>query len=527
MAQDLIRLSEMKFEFGDLENNTIMPDTKIKVIGVGGGGSNAVARMINEGLTGVEFYIVNTDRQALEASPVHNKVQIGTKMTHGLGAGADPSVGRQAALEDTDKIIEMLEGADMVFVTAGLGGGTGTGAAPVVASLAREMNALTVAVVTKPFDFEGPRRMKSAEKGLADLAAAVDTVISIPNNRLLDLVPRGTSFFEAFRIADDVLRQGVQGISDIITTPGLINRDFSDIKAIMSGMGYAMMGTATANGNDAAMEAAKQSTSSPLLEEGGVEGAKGILINITGSSRLGIHDVNAACSLIRQAANNDDVQINFGVVLNESMGEAVKITVIATGFQRHHLPAIERKTMHEAPGSAGPPVMPAHTPKPIEMAVPILAPVAMPAEPLIQPFAFPASAAPATAVPATAVPARPALMQEPEALDVSAVAAEQEAAAEAFFDTRTSFEAQAGPRAIPNWGRFEPVFEPEAPRPTNTEPIPMPIRVAPAPVPAPPLDPPQSVAPPASPPAPAPPASPTKDDLEIPAFLRRERKLFQ
>ena len=294
MAQDLIRLSEMKFEFGDMEGGLMTSDTKIKVVGVGGGGSNAVARMINEGLTGVEFYIVNTDRQALEASPVANKVQIGTKMTHGLGAGADPAVGRQAALEDTDAIIEMLEGADMVFVTAGLGGGTGTGAAPVVASLAREMNALTVAVVTKPFDFEGPRRMKSAEKGLADLAAAVDTVISIPNNRLLDLVPRGTSFFEAFRIADDVLRQGVQGISDIITTPGLINRDFSDIKAIMSGMGFAMMGTATATGNDAANEAAKQAISSPLLEEGGVEGAKGILINITGSSKLGIHDVNAA-----------------------------------------------------------------------------------------------------------------------------------------------------------------------------------------------------------------------------------------
>ena len=525
MAQDLIRLSEMKFEFGDMENSTIMPDTKIKVIGVGGGGSNAVARMINEGLTGVEFYIVNTDRQALEASPVHNKVQIGTKMTHGLGAGADPAVGRQAALEDTDKIIEMLEGADMVFVTAGLGGGTGTGAAPVVASLAREMNALTVAVVTKPFDFEGPRRMKSAEKGLSDLAAAVDTVISIPNNRLLDLVPRGTSFFEAFRIADDVLRQGVQGISDIITTPGLINRDFSDIKAIMSGMGYAMMGTATANGADAAMEAAKQSTSSPLLEEGGVEGAKGILINITGSSRLGIHDVNAACSLIRQAANNDDVQINFGVVLNEAMGEAVKITVIATGFERDHLPTIERKTMHEAPASTPPAA------RPIEINVPAIATAMAPAAPVAAPMtAVPMAAAPITTVLiATALPARPALMLEPEAFDVSALAeVEPETQPEPFFEPRTSHEPQQapGPRTIPNWGRFEPVFEPEPPRSHAPEPIPMPIRAMPAPMPEPP--------PAAAPPAPVPTqqfsqpsAPPAKDDLEIPAFLRRERKLFQ
>jgi cell division protein FtsZ len=318
-------------------------NTKIKVIGVGGGGSNAVARMMDSGLTGVEFHILNTDKQALQASPVPNKLAIGTKITNGLGAGADPEIGRNAALEDTDKIISILEGADMVFVTAGLGGGTGTGAAPVVATLAREMNALTVAVVTKPFEFEGPRRRKSSERGLGELAAAVDTVIPIPNDRLLSLVPKGTSFFEAFRIADDVLRQAVQGISDIITTPGLINRDFMDIKSIMTGMGYAMMGTATAQGENAALLAAEQAISSPLLEEGGVRGARGILINITGSSRLGLHEVNEACSLIRKAANYDDVQINFGVVLNEAMGEAVKITVIATGFERETLPQIERR----------------------------------------------------------------------------------------------------------------------------------------------------------------------------------------
>lgn len=330
---------ELKFSLED----DFSLNTRIKVIGVGGGGSNAVARMMNSGLRGVEFYILNTDKQALQASPVPNKLAIGSKITNGLGAGADPAVGRNAALEDTDKIIEILEGADMVFVTAGLGGGTGTGAAPVVAALAREMNALTVAVVTKPFEFEGPRRRKCGERGLSDLASAVDTVIPIPNDRLLSLVPKGTSFFEAFRIADDVLHQAVQGISDIITTPGLINRDFSDIKSIMTGMGYAMMGTASATGANAALLAAEQAISSPLLEEGGVRGARGILINITGSSRLGLHEVNEACSLIRKAASFEDVQINFGVVMNEAMGEEVKITVIATGFERETLPQIERR----------------------------------------------------------------------------------------------------------------------------------------------------------------------------------------
>jgi cell division protein FtsZ len=317
--------------------------TRIKVVGVGGGGANAVARMIKEGLTGVEFHILNTDLQALKASSVPNKHAIGSKLTAGLGAGADPAVGRNAALEDTERIIEILEGADMVFVTAGLGGGTGTGAAPVVATLAKQLGALTVAVVTKPFEFEGPRRQRQADKGLAELAGAVDTVLSIPNNKLLGLVPKGTSFFEAFRIADDVLRQAVQGIADIITTPGMINRDFSDIRAIMLGMGYAMMGTATASGENAAVEAARKAINSPLLDDGGVEGARGILINITGSSRLSIHDVNEACSLIRKAAAYDDVQINFGVVLNEGMGDDVKITVIATGFERANLPAIERR----------------------------------------------------------------------------------------------------------------------------------------------------------------------------------------
>jgi cell division protein FtsZ len=315
--------------------------TKIKVIGVGGGGSNAVARMMNEGVTGVEFHVMNTDMQALNACPVPNKLAIGAKVTNGLGAGSDPAVGRQAALEDTERIIEMLEGADMVFVTAGMGGGTGTGAAPVVASLAKELNALTVAVVTKPFSFEGPRRMKAAEKGLSEIGGTVDTVISVPNERLLQLVPKGSSFFDAFKLADDILRQAVQGISDIIMTPGLINRDFSDIRAIMLGMGYAMMGSASAKGENASIEAARLAISSPLMEEGGVKGARGVLINITGSSKLSLHDVNEACSLIRTATANEDAQVNFGVVLNEAMADEVKITVIATGFQRESLPQLK------------------------------------------------------------------------------------------------------------------------------------------------------------------------------------------
>jgi cell division protein FtsZ len=318
------------------------PKTRIRVFGVGGGGSNAVARMVDAGLSGVEFCVLNTDAQALEASPVPRKLSIGAKITHGLGAGSDPEVGRQAALEDTEKIIELLEGADMVFVTAGLGGGTGTGAAPVVASLAKELGALTVAVVTKPFAFEGPKRRKQADQGLAELAGVVDTVITIPNDQLLSLVPKGTSFFDSFRVADDVLRQAVQGISDIITTPGLINRDFSDIRSIMLGMGYAMMGTAKATGENALILAAEQAISSPLLEAGGVRGARGVLINITGSSRLGLHEVNDACELIRKAAENEDVQINFGIVLDESMEDEVKITVIATGFERESLPSIRR-----------------------------------------------------------------------------------------------------------------------------------------------------------------------------------------
>ncbi len=318
--------------------------TKIKVIGVGGGGSNAVARVMQSGVTGVEFYVIDTDRQALGASPVALQLAIGTKLTKGLGAGADPGVGRQAALEDTNRIIEILEGADMVFVAAGLGGGTGTGAAPVVASLAKELNALTVAVVTKPFKFEGAPRMKQAERGLAELAGACDTVISIPNAKLPGLVKRGASFQDAFRIADDILKQAVQGIADIISKPGLINRDFSDIRTIMLGMGYAMMGTACAKGENAAVEAAKAAINGPLMDECGIVGARRVLANMTASSELSLDDFDAAYDLICAATDNPDVHINFGFSVDEKLGDEVKITVIATGFQRDSLPEIERRS---------------------------------------------------------------------------------------------------------------------------------------------------------------------------------------
>jgi cell division protein FtsZ len=318
--------------------------TRIKVIGVGGGGSNAVARMVQDGMEGVEFYAMNTDAQALAACPAPKKLQLGNKVTNGLGAGSNPDIGRQAALENTDQIVEMLQGADMVFVTAGMGGGTGTGAAPVIASLAKELDALTVAVVTKPFGFEGTRRMRLAEEGIARLGGTVDAVIAMPNDRLLKLAPRGTSFFEAFKMSDDLLRQVVQSISDIIVTPGLINRDFSDIKATMSGMGYAMMGTGTARGENAVVEAARQAIACPMLEDTRITGSRGVLINITASNTLGLHEVNEACSIIREAAECEDVQINFGVIQNESMGDAVKITVIATGFQPENLPSFDRRS---------------------------------------------------------------------------------------------------------------------------------------------------------------------------------------
>lgn len=454
-------LDNLKFEIQD-EN---LGGTRIKVVGVGGGGSNAVGRMIQSGVAGVEFYIMNTDAQALRNSSVPNKIPLGTRITHGLGAGSDPEVGRQAALEDTDRILEVLEGADMVFIAAGLGGGTGTGAAPVVASLAKELGALTVAVVTRPFRFEGPRRLNQAQKGLAEIAATVDTVISIPNDRLVELVPADQSFFEAFKMADDILRQGVQGISDIITTPGLINRDFADVKAIMTGMGFAMMGTASAHGDQAAIEAAKLAIQCPLLEEGGIEGARAILMNISGSAKLTLHDIHRASELIRAAAGNDEVQINFGLVYNEKLADEVKVTVIATGFQRQNLPEIDR--------SAAPQIG-----KRISSGVSV-------------------------AVPSKAVPSRPVVTQS--LLDPEPELPVREAAMAPLEDRTESITLDIVP---------EPDFEHLIGEPIAVEPP------APAPPPAPRTPP---------PPQSFDNEEEVLDfgDLDTPGFLRRERKLFK
>lgn len=304
---------------------------RIKVIGVGGGGSNAVNRMVKAGLTGVEFIVANTDQQALANSVAPVKIQLGRLLTKGLGAGADPNVGRDAALEDTDKILEALAGADMVFVTTGLGGGTGTGAAPVIASLANQIGALTIAVVTKPFKFEGRKRQQQAERGLKELQAGVDTMITIPNERLLATVTKETSMSDAFSTADDVLRQAIQGISDLILVPGIINLDFADVKTIMSRMGIAIMGTGVATGVDRAKTAATAAVSSPLLEDATVNGARGVIINITGGPDLTLAEVNEASEIIHSAAH-EDANIIFGAVVDPAMEGQVKITVIATGF---------------------------------------------------------------------------------------------------------------------------------------------------------------------------------------------------
>lgn len=305
---------------------------KLKVVGVGGGGCNAVNRMIETGIEGVEFIVANTDVQALRQSFAPRKIQLGEKLTKGLGVGSDPEVGKKAALEDTEQIIELLDGADMVFVTAGLGGGTGTGGAPIVASLASELGALTVAVVTTPFSFEGRRRTIQAMKGLEELRECADTVITIPNQKLLSIVGKATSLFDAFKTADDVLRQAVQGISDLITIPGVINLDFADVRTIMSGMGLALMGTGVADGDDRAVTAARRAITSPLLEDTTIKGAQGVLINISGSSAMTLMEVSEASEIIQESAH-PDAHIIFGSVCDDSLGDKIKITVIATGFQ--------------------------------------------------------------------------------------------------------------------------------------------------------------------------------------------------
>ncbi|HHV72712.1 MAG TPA: cell division protein FtsZ [Clostridia bacterium] len=327
------------FEF-DIERDNF---ANIKVIGVGGGGSNAVNRMIEAGLKGVEFICVNTDLQALSLSNASKKIQIGEKLTKGLGAGADPEIGEKAAEESRSKITEALQGADMIFVTAGMGGGTGTGAAPIVAEIAKELGALTVGVVTKPFSFEGRKRMARAEKGTANLKSKVDTLITIPNDRLLQVVDKQTSIVDAFRIADDVLRQGVQGISDLIAVPGLINLDFADVKTIMVETGSALMGIGIGRGDNRAADAARAAISSPLLETS-IDGAKGVLLNITGGSTLGLFEINEAAEIVAEAAD-PEANIIFGAVIDDSLGDEVRVTVIATGFEGK--PGVVEKEVNE------------------------------------------------------------------------------------------------------------------------------------------------------------------------------------
>ena len=460
----------------------------IKVIGVGGGGGNAVNRMIQARMEGVEFITANTDVQALKLSQAPVKLQLGVRLTSGLGAGANPDVGRRAALEDSEKIIEALEGADMVFVTAGLGGGTGTGAAPVIASLASEMGILTVAVITRPFAFEGKRRLQQAERGLKELIESVDTMIVIPNEKLL-AVAKDAGFFESFRIADDVLRQGVQGISDIITIPGIINRDFADVKTTMAGMGHAVMGTAVGSGENRAVEAAQAAMASPLLEAGAIDGARGILINITGSSSLKLSEVNAASSLIQTSAH-EDANIIFGAVLDEKMGEEVKITVIATGFRdqmperRARMLNVEATPIVSVPVRSVPVIAPDAWMRERDMA----APAAVPAPPRFlsqeeeagmdaesesgsREAIFFASAAPAVATTITvAAPARAEAVPEP--------------AASSAPDRRRDFDRNLSPDAH---GASDP------------------LEPAPAPVPA----------------ALAESAGDQERDLDVPAFLRR------
>lgn len=326
----------------DVDVNSV---AQIKVVGVGGAGNNAVNRMISAGLKGVEFYSINTDKQALYLSMAPHKIQIGEKLTKGLGAGANPEIGKRAAEESFEDIKKILEGADMVFVTAGMGGGTGTGAAPVVAQVAKELGILTVGVVTKPFGFEGKVRKMQAEKGLAELKERVDTLVTIPNDRLLQIVDKKASIMEAFRIADDVLRSGVQGISDLIAVPGLVNLDFADVKTIMLNKGYAHMGIGKASGENRSAEAVKQAIHSPLLETS-IEGAKSVLLNITGGVNLGIFEVNEAADLVFQSAD-PDANIIFGAVIDENMQDEIRITVIATGFEEGGQTAVKRQDMQE------------------------------------------------------------------------------------------------------------------------------------------------------------------------------------
>ena len=492
--EDGVSKNPLRFAIDDEPRN----GARIKVVGVGGGGCNAVNRMIDSGLRGVQYIVANTDQQALQHSQAQVKIQIGAKLTQGLGAGADPEIGRRAALEDTDKLIEALEGADMVFVTTGLGGGTGTGAAPIVASLANELGALTVAVVTKPFQFEGRRRQQQAERGLAELAESVDTIITIPNERLLQM-EKNTGFFDAFRLADDVLRQAVQGISDIILIPGIINRDFADVKTIMQGMGYAVMGSAVASGPNRAAEAATQAISSPLLEDASINGARGILINITGSSNLGLQEVNAASSIIHQAAH-EDANIIFGAVLDESMKDHVKITIIATGFKPETMRRMRQDSSQAQPITVNSPVE-----RPVERYaerqvasaapfphIPQQTPAPMPAPAFTRQTPVYAGAE-RSVTPAVAASYR----AYPRAAMQAVPGAEQREAA------ATAPQASQGQRDLTVWQGITPQSPAPAPAQQDTQPSAQSAAPQPAPRPY------------------ATPVAQRRDDLEIPAFLRQ------
>ena len=345
----------LKFE---IQEDSHAP-TRIKVIGIGGAGSNAVSRIVEQGPEGAEYYILNTDHRALDASPVANKHLLGARTTGGRGTGANPAVGRQSALDDTEAILEILDGADLVILAAGLGGGTGTGAAPVIASLAREMNALTIGIVTRPFSFEGPRKMEVAEKGLEELAQVLDNVLIVPNDRLLDIAPRGTSFKDALRMVDDVLAQTVNGIGDIVLRPGIINRDFSDVKATLSGMGTVRLGSATADGAASVVDAARRAIECPMLDAHGIAGARVVLLHVMGSPKLQLHDVYDATEFIRKAANNPDLHVNLGLSLDDAFGDKVKVTVIATSFDEAlaaaYVPqAAAQPTASQSPASQSP-----------------------------------------------------------------------------------------------------------------------------------------------------------------------------
>ena len=443
----------------------------IKVVGCGGGGTNAVNRMVEAGLRGVEFIAVNTDRQALALSKADMKIQIGEKLTKGLGAGAVPDVGRRAADESREEIAEAIKGSDLVFVTAGMGGGTGTGAAPVVAEIAREMGCLTIAVVTKPFLFEGKQRMKNAELGIGELKQNVDTLVVIPNDRLLQVVSKGTTMLEAFRIADDVLRQGIQGISDLIAVPAVINLDFADVRTVMESGGMAHMGIGVGSGENGLVEAAKNAIASPLLETK-IDGARAVLINVSGGTDLNIMDVNEAASLIMQAADSE-ANIIFGANIDESLEDEVRITVIATGFEKTPFPTRDAKGKRtRATGPYGMASAAVNPYEPLPVAEPAVeeAPISMPA---YDPDSF---------APGGARPAPRAAMNNPY--------------------TPPVFNA-------PTFNM--PMQQPQQPM-QQPQPFGMPQYQAPAA--------PMQPAPVAQPEQPA---ASEKDDLDVPAFLRRKR----